>query len=530
MIEIKELNNYSIKFRTNNKRLLADLKPLWNSQTKTGIGYWWAPTSDLLLKKIKNYENNLEIQAYLNNKIKLGNELKSLVESNKHPELRTYQKEGASQIKLGSHILIWQMQTGKTATVCNGLSDCKKAIVLVEKGHSDKWRDEFFRFGNRKDTYILLAESQTSQTEKIQKLNEFKNADTGILIMTSFLASKMVNDLGIYVFGKVDYLVIDEAHFLVNNKTKRSKALAKLKLKADKVVLLTGTPTSKGAWQFIYLLKFVYGENLFANYLLQPYFFDLIYNHFSSFKEPSTIKIERESEWISFISNYSSNVLMDKNLKPQIIRKSYYLELSGYQKEVYDRLENEHAYGDYQVMDTMELMLRQQQILLSPELLGLQNNKNEIKYLFLNWYLTNFPDEQLIIFCTFSQYLKLLFERLNKKYSCGILIGETSARARNKIVNDFQNKKVKILFCNTIAGGKGWTLNKADAIIFLNRDWNPSNNEQAEARMNAYSKEAKDKKIIDVVIKNTVEIYLIEAINNKWSKTEIVNKYSLLKL
>lgn len=529
MIEIKELNNYSIKFRTNNKRLLADLKPLWNSQTKNGIGYWWAPTSDLLLKKILIYETNLEIQSYLNKKTKLNNELTSLVASNNHPELREYQKQGASQIKLGSHILIWQMQTGKTATVCNGLSDCKKAIVLVEKGHSDKWHNEFVRFGNRQDTYILLAENQTTQIEKVDKLNEFRNAETGILIMTSFLASKLINELGIYAFGNVDYLVIDEAHFLVNNKTKRSKALSKLKLKTDKTVLLTGTPTSKGAWQFIYLLKFVYGETTFPNYLLHPYFFNLIYNHFSSFKEPSTVKIEREAEWISFISNYSSNVLLDEKLKPQIIRKTYYLELNGYQKEIYDRLENEHAYGDFQIMDVMGLIVRQQQVLLTPELLGLPS-KNEIKYLFLNWYLTNFPDEQIIIFCTFSQYLKLLFSRFKNKYQCGLLIGETSSINRNKAVKDFQNKKIKILFCNTIAGGKGWTLNKADAIIFLNRDWNPANNEQAEARMNAYIKEIKDKKIIDVVIKNTIETYLIEAINNKWSQTEIVNKYSQIKL
>lgn len=114
--------------------------------------------------------------------------------------------------------------------------------------------------------------------------------------------------------------------------------------------------------------------------------------------------------------------------------------------------------------------------------------------------------EQIVIFSQFRQAIDLLAKRLDKKkYPYGLLTGGVPQADRNKAVKDFQEGRVRV-FAGTIkAGGVGLTLTAARTVIFIDRDWSPSVNLQAEDRLHRVGqKDAVE--VIDLMARNSVDL------------------------
>ena len=58
------------------------------------------------------------------------------------------------------------------------------------------------------------------------------------------------------------------------------------------------------------------------------------------------------------------------------------------------------------------------------------------------------------------------------------------AEDRADIVERFQNDEIDVLICSTIAAKEGLTLTQADTVLFVEREWVPAYEEQAEDRVN----------------------------------------------
>ena len=114
--------------------------------------------------------------------------------------------------------------------------------------------------------------------------------------------------------------------------------------------------------------------------------------------------------------------------------------------------------------------------------------------------------EQIVVFSQFRQAINLLEKRLVQKgIPHGILTGGVSQADRAKAVQDFQAGHLRV-FAGTIkAGGVGLTLTAASTVIFIDRDWSPSINGQAEDRLHRIGqKEAVE--VIDLMARNTVDL------------------------
>jgi SNF2 family DNA or RNA helicase len=129
----------------------------------------------------------------------------------------------------------------------------------------------------------------------------------------------------------------------------------------------------------------------------------------------------------------------------------------------------------------------------------------------------NNPDQPMVFFSKSKQVIKLLIARLNKEgYTVGELTGDVSQTARTQVVKDFQSGKIK-LFAGTIAaGGVGITLTAASTVIFLDRDWSPSVNKQAEDRLHRIGQK-NAVQVIDIIAKDTVDFARLQKIELKWS-------------
>jgi SNF2 family DNA or RNA helicase len=126
------------------------------------------------------------------------------------------------------------------------------------------------------------------------------------------------------------------------------------------------------------------------------------------------------------------------------------------------------------------------------------------------------PNESIVVFSQFKQVIGLFAERLERAgVTHGIYTGDTDKSDRDRIVREFQAGTRRV-FAGTIrAGGEGITLTKATTIVFIDRDWSPSKNRQAEDRLHRIGQ--KDTvQVIDIVAKDTVDRGRLQQIEQSW--------------
>jgi SNF2 family DNA or RNA helicase len=126
------------------------------------------------------------------------------------------------------------------------------------------------------------------------------------------------------------------------------------------------------------------------------------------------------------------------------------------------------------------------------------------------------PTVKRVVFGQSKQAIKMLAARMEaKKIGCCLLTGEQTAAQRTELVSRFQNTAVPI-FAGTIkAGGVGLTLTAASQVIFLDRDWSPSKNQQAEDRLWRFGQK-NAVQVIDLVARDTLDSGRNQKIQLKW--------------
>jgi len=89
--------------------------------------------------------------------------------------------------------------------------------------------------------------------------------------------------------------------------------------------------------------------------------------------------------------------------------------------------------------------------------------------------------EKVIVFSCFDDPIRKLTKDLGSK--AVVVTGKTPAAARQSLVDRFQNDvDVRVFIANIIAGGTGLNLTAATQVVFNDLDWLPTNHWQAEDR------------------------------------------------
>jgi SNF2 family DNA or RNA helicase len=129
-------------------------------------------------------------------------------------------------------------------------------------------------------------------------------------------------------------------------------------------------------------------------------------------------------------------------------------------------------------------------------------------------------EESVVIFSRFKGLIDLLEVRLREAgITYGAFTGATDNTARMKIVRDFQAGELRV-FAGTIgAGGVGLTLHRASTVVFLDRDWSPAANGQAEDRLHRIG-QRNAVQVIDITARNTIEPSKMRTLETKkaWLK------------
>lgn len=428
--------------------------------------------------------------------------------------------------------LFWEMRAGKTYPSCEATKDYDRIIVLTPAGQNDNWVNAY-KLSGRNDIYT--TKQLNKEKDRRGYYSYLNTLNSYVLIMNK---ETLTSDLVKYkdlVFRDLDYLIIDEAHYFKNNKSRLYEGALKLRKQAKHALALTGTPTPNGMKDILPLFSLLfYGK--FSKTYIQEIYFNFEYNYYSDFGQPTDIKKSKEKDWIELLGLWFFQLktqevnLFSDDFKEQDIL----LTLPDKQKDMYEDMLFWNSYTDDSNEDVEEqnpltTLLRLGQISTCPNILN--SASPNIKEMWLQQFLMLNPNRKVIIFSQYTTYLK----HLNKIFSNGghnviMITGETKNKVEN--AKAFNEGNINVLLGNIKAAGTGITLDNADVIVFLDRSWRPDENRQAMFRiMNTQrNKYGKQKYIYYLMIANkfdgmnSIDFYMKQINENKISSTKLVDE------
>jgi len=444
--------------------------------------------------------------------------------------LRTYQHQGLNWLQFLREyqlngILADDMGLGKTIQALAHLLIEKKAgrltkpvLIVAPTSVIFNWANEIEKFTPELSYQVLHGSKRHLNFGCLERLEGEEGIESNVdIIITSY--ALITKDLDLYREQKFYYLILDEAHYIKNTKTKLYQAF--MLLKAQHKLCLTGTPMENHLgefWaQFNFLLPgFLGGQRQFSKLFRTP--------------------IEKHGE-------LERKQLLNQRIKPFILRRTkdkiatelppkteiiQTLRIEGKQAELYEsvRLAMDSRLKDIiadkglkrSQIEVLDALLKLRQVCNHPKLLSLEGAKKINQSAKLDYLMETLPEQidegrRILIFSQFTSMLALIEEEL---VAAGIdfvkLTGATTKR--QEVVDKFQNGEVPVFLISLRAGGVGLNLTAADTVIHFDPWWNPAVENQATDR--AY-RIGQDKPVFvyKLIIENSIEEKIQKIQQNK---------------
>ncbi len=440
--------------------------------------------------------------------------------------LREYQLEGIETIRKHKNFgLFWQQRLGKTIVSILAVKDYKKVIFAVPNNVVGYWVKEIS--GNLPEINVQTLPISKKNREKLYKKYE-TSEQMWVVGSYDTISVDVLKDNSI--FKGTDYLVLDESHFLRNRKSKRSKGALKLRDNCQYCLALSGTPAVNSAIDLLRIFRLIFNDKKYANkyYFKKKYFNAIKKNN----KVTYQLKPEMVDEWDAMLKKLCDIKKIHDYLKwlPRSVVKNIYLEMNKDQATHYKKMliESKRIIKDYEKVENKAItqIVRLRQLCLDPKILDIA--ASSIKMQWLMEYIKNTieenPHERIIVFTNFTSLFKKWDLKIPKEITYDFLTGEQALKDREKIIENFQAGNIHVLFANIQVSSLGITLDRATISIFLEKSWDPVNNEQAAFRMlDTQEKELNEPKLlINLVCNDTIDEKIIDVLEKKHEKTNLI--------
>lgn len=398
-------------------------------------------------------------------------------------ELFPYQQEGAAWLaqrnRAGLHD---EMGVGKTATIIRAIDNIngQRGIIICPALLRENWIGEFRKFGQRPLRYC-----------KGQNIHDFVAWSRGrfdVLITSYEQATKWaphINEMGEFL----DFIAMDEAHFLKNAQTARSKAILGddaggadcIMQWAEYAWHVTGTPIPNDPNDIYTFLRFADVMPLAPNQFLKRYF----HARSSTYGTRTNVKPEMADELRALIGN---NVIrrMQREVYPQLPPifltsalvdgdtdgvKELLRQYPGLEKAIVNALQA----GGLSFLDSQHVATLRRLIGEAKAIPYAHQLAEELK----------FTGDKRAVYGVHVGALQTVRDILTRAGIGAVLVnGATPERDRIAYVNAFQqDASVQCFIGNIRAAGAGLTLTAACELDVLESDWSPAGNAQAIKRV-----------------------------------------------
>ena len=381
-----------------------------------------------------------------------------------------------------------EMGIGKTATTIGAINRILgvRGMIVCPAMLRENWIREFKRFS----TYSLrLCKGKT-----IHDYIAWQRGHFDVLVTSYAQAAKWAAD-----FNKrcevLDFLVFDEAHYLKNLESNRTRALLGIDASgedgltfwAEHVYHLTGTPMANDPMDIYTFLRFVKAFDLSPEDFRET-FFD---SHLGVFKSKHYPKEEMVSTLNALITNNSiRRTHQDVGMElPDIRMVSLFLDgnmkdletaLSGY-PHVEEQITYALQTGDMSALDAAHIATIRRIV----------GKAKTVPYAQLLRHELDAGAGKRVVFCVHTEPLLYLKNYLEKYgYDVVVAYGETPEHERVDAVERFMNDpKCKVFIGKIAVAGTGLTLTSSHQVDMLESDWTPAGNAQALKRVHRYGQE-----------------------------------------
>lgn len=390
-------------------------------------------------------------------------------------------------------------------------SGAERILVVAPASAKINWEREINVFC--KDTVIIDSNKWANAKFTIINYDILKNFHTLVDIRKKSEGTpnrELVN-------SKFDLCIVDEAHYLKNNKSIRGEVMMEVCVKHNipKVWLLTGTPVANRPMDYFNLLKLIKSpiadnwKHFAVRYCDGRQFFRTLKNG-----QRRQIWLTDGATNLDELAAKTKNILLRRlktdvlDMPDKVIIPTYHsLDTKGWGR--YDALWDEYMEkrkleGKRGALekDLVELILLRKFIAMEaiPKTIELVENAIDM-------------GKKVIIFTSFTEELEVLAEHFGKK--CVTHNGPMTAKAKQKSVDSFQEKaKVKVFIGNIKSAGVAITLTEATVVVFNSFDWVPGANEQAEDRAFRIGQK-NDVTVYYQLFEDTISIRMWDMLNTK---------------
>ncbi len=391
----------------------------------------------------------------------------------------------------------------------------KNVLILTPAPLVSQWREEMqAKFGIKFLT--------TDGTEFIHNpINFWKQR----FIIASINTAKSSKNMPLVTEQFYDLLVIDEAHHLRNRTTLAWKFVNQMKKKF--IFLLTATPVQNNLIELFNLIT-----------LLKPGQFKTEKQFKEEYLQKGNLKVtadkERLKELLTDVMIRNTRSAIDLKL-PKRFAATLRLAPTETEREIYAGI-NDYLKKQNLKKPTINLLLREagsSPFALRSSLINMSNNgdfkpildaidrlEDFCKGKALLEILKKNPDEKKIVFTQYFKSMDYITDLLWRyKIPHVTFRGNMTLREKDASITQFKNE-IPVLV-STESGGEGRNLQFCNTIINFDLPWNPMKIEQRIGRLHRIG-QTRDVFIFNLSVKETIEDYIIDILDNKINMFEMV--------
>ena len=420
--------------------------------------------------------------------------------------LRPYQRTGAQWLCLVKRgVLADEQGTGKTVTALTAarLAAPTRALILCSNSKKQDWGDHAREWGG-----APVAVLHGGPSRRDQALEEWKE---GYLVAGYGTASAHLEDLQ----GRVDLVIVDEAHTLRNKDTRLFSAIRAITRRAEYVFLLTASPTVNKLTDLWPLLD-ICDPKRFSSY------WGFVYRFCEVEDDGYGLKVGgiRPGE--------EGNV--QRIMKPYVLHREGMLDLPACRHRVHPyRMSSEQA-DLYQCMkrdgtatlggevavalSDLSLITRLRQMAIHPGLVfeGYQGPSKLDA-------LLEVVQERGTKAIAFTQFAAVADRAAALLSGHGIealaYTGAMSEQQRNAAEAAFRRGSAQVLILTHGVGGEGLNLVEAERVIFIDLAWHPAGNLHALKRILRIGQTSADLEAVYLLAEGTIENHVWAIVRGK---------------
>ncbi|MEG0453002.1 MAG: DEAD/DEAH box helicase [Coprobacillus sp.] len=397
-------------------------------------------------------------------------------------------------------ILADDMGLGKTLQMIAYLESMKSQgvhMVITPASLLLNWQDEIEKFSSCMKVICIYGQKQERDV-LIENINDYD------VVITSY--DYIRRDIELYETKEFHTIVLDEAQYIKNPKTRN--ALSVKRLKAKQRFALTGTPIENSLAELWSIFDF-----------LMPYYL-YHYSYFLDKFERPIVKEQDENKQV-MLKQMIEPFVLRRNKKdvlkelPDKIEQTLYLRFDEEEEKRYlaslvqvnKSLQEKLNINQLGRIDVLAMLTRLRQLCQDSRLLYDDVETPSSKLVGCMELIHNLKDnhKKILLFSSFTSVLELIQEQCIKEHvSYCRLDGSTPKTKRKQLVDQFQKDDTTLFLISLKAGGSGLNLTAAQAVIHFDPWWNMSAKNQATDRAHRIG-QTESVQVFSLIMKNTIE-------------------------